>query len=342
MNTPEKDSPPPHEILFGMVVGIWAGQSVGALARLRIPDAIAAGHDSAAAVAASLALDPESTFRLMRACAAAGVLERQDEERFALSPLGELLRSEVPGSLRSFMDAQTAPGHWLSWGRLDATVKSGKAQVEAALGGDIWSYFEKNPEEQRTFAEAMGGLSANAVGAVLEAHDFGNPRRVVDVGGSHGIFLAALLHRHPEASGVLFDLPHVIADADGFLAKAGVAARVEKAAGSFLDSVPAGGDLYILKHILHDWDDATCRRILENCRRAMAPGAKIAIVEMVIGNLGDPPGPAPFLDLNMMVLLPGRERTLAEFAALLESAGLKLDRAVPTASPMVLLEASAR
>lgn len=342
MNTPQSAPPPPHEILFGMVAGIWAGQAVGTLARLRIPDAIAAGHATAAAVADRLGLDRESTFRLMRACAAAGILERKDEEHFALSPLGELLRSDAPGSLRSFMDVQTAPGHWQPWGHLDAVVRSGEAQVEKALGGDIWSYFEKNPEEQKTFAEAMGGLSANAVGAVLEAHDFGDPRHVVDVGGSHGIFLAALLNRHPEARGTLFDLPHVIADAGAFLDGAGVAARVDKVAGSFLDSVPAGGDLYVLKHILHDWDDPTCRRILENCRQAMAPGGKIAIVEMVIGGLGDPPGPAPFLDLNMMVLLPGKERTIADFAALLDAAGLKLDRVVPTASPMFLLEASAR
>lgn len=342
MNAPHETPPPPHEILFGMIAGVWAGQSVGALCRLGIPDAIAAGCDTAEAVAAKLAFDGDATDRLMRACAAAGILLRPDERRFALSPLGELLRSDVPDSLRSFMDVQTAPGHWLAWGRLDARVKTGESQVETALGSDIWSYFQKNPQEGRTFAEAMGGLSASGVAAVLDAHDFGDPKKVVDVGGSHGTFLAALLGRHAAARGVLFDLPHVLADAEGALSGAGVADRIELAGGSFLDAVPEGGDLYLLKHILHDWDDAACRRILENCRRAMAPGGKVAVVEMVIGGHGDPPGPAPFLDLNMMVLLPGRERTVAEFAALFESAGLRLGRVVPTASPMVLLEASAR
>jgi hypothetical protein len=333
---------PPHEILFGMVLGIWAAQTVGTIARLRIPDAVAAGASTADAVAEKLSLDPNATYRLMRGAAAAGIFLRPDETTFLLSPLGEMLRSDVPGSLRSFLDVQTAPGHWLSWARLDGTVKEGKAQVEKALGSDIWTYFNQNPGELRTFAEAMTGLSTGLVGAVLEVHDFGEVSRVVDVGGSQGVFLAGVLSQRPAARGVLFDLPQVIAEAGEPLRRAGVADRVETVGGNFFESVPEGGDLYLLKHILHDWDDAACIKILENCREAMAPGGKVAVAEMVIGGYADPPGPAIFLDLNMMVMLPGRERTVEEFAALFAAAGLQLSKVVPTKSPIVLLEAVAR
>lgn len=333
---------PPHEILFGMVVGIWAAQTVGTLARLGIPDAVAAGDTTAEAVAAKLSLDPDSTYRLMRGAAAAGIFLRPDEKTFLLTPMGELLRSDVPGSLRSFLDVQTAPGHWLSWARLDGTVKEGKAQVEKALGSDIWSYFSQNPGELRTFAEAMSGLSTNLVGAILAVHDFGQVKRVVDVGGSQGVFLAGVLNQQPGARGVLFDLPQVIAEAGEPLRRAGVADRVESVGGNFFESVPEGGDLYLLKHILHDWDDAASIEILKNCRAAMAPGGKVAVAEMVIGGYADPPGPAVFLDLNMMVMLPGRERTVEEFAALFAAAGLELANVVPTKSPVVLLEAVAK
>ncbi len=330
---------PPHEALFGIMMGMWISQAVGTLARLDIPDAVAAGCSTAAEVAAKLDLDPDATYRLMRACAAVGLFARADEANFALTPLGELLRSDVPGSMRSIFDAETAPGHWLPWGRLDARVQTGQSQVEATLGSDIWTYYRNNPAEQRHFAEGMSGLSASSVGAILEAHDFGDPRKVVDVGGSHGVFLAGVLNRYPQASGVLFDLPHVVAEAGGSLEGAGVAGRVEKVSGNFLEAVPEGGDLYLLKHILHDWDDASCITILEGCRRGLAPGGRVVVAEMVIGGLTDPPGPAPFLDLNMMVLLPGRERTIAQYAALFTAAGLELARVTPTASPMVVLEA---
>jgi hypothetical protein len=337
-NTEEK---PPHEILFGMVIGMWAAQTVGTLARLGIPDAVAGGAATAKAVAEKLSLDPDATYRLMRGAAAAGIFHRPDAETFVPTPLGELLRSDVPGSLRSFLDVQTAPGHWLSWGRLDATVEAGKAQVEQALGSDIWTYFNQNPIELRTFAEAMTGLSTSLVAAVLEAHDFGDVKRVVDVGGSQGVFLAGVLNQQPSAQGVLFDLPQVIAQGGEGLRQAGVADRVESVSGDFFEGVPAGGDLYLLKHILHDWDDAACIQILKNCRAAMAPGGKVAVAEMLIGGYADPPGPAIFLDLNMMVMLPGRERTVEEFAALFAAAGLRLANVVPTKSPVVLLEAVA-
>ena len=333
---------PPHEALFGIMMGMWVAQAVGTLARLDIPDAVAAGHTTAAAVAKKLALDPDATYRLLRACAVVGLFARPDEETFVLTPLGELLRSDVPGSMRSIFDAETAPGHWLPWGRFDARVKTGESQVEATLGTDIWSYYKNNPVEQRHFAEGMSGLSASSVAAILAAHDFGDPRKVVDVGGSLGVFLAGVLNKYPEAQGVLFDLPQVVAEALPSLEQAGVAKRVERVGGNFLEAVPAGGDLYLLKHILHDWDDASCETILKACRAAMAPGGKVVVAEMVIGGLSDPPGPAPFLDLNMMVLLPGRERTVPQFAALFAAAGLELLEVVPTASPIVLLVAGAR
>lgn len=331
---------PPHEALFGLMMGAWITQAVGTLARLRIPDAVAGGAATAPEVAAELALQPDATYRLMRACAAAGIFTRLDEQRFALSPVGELLRSGVPGSMRALFDAETAPGHWLPWGKLDERVRGGEVQTVPTLGMDLWEYYRQNPGEQRDFADGMTGLSASSVAAVLGAYEFGDPRKVVDVGGSHGVFLAGVLGRHPEARGILFDMPQIVAEAGETLERLGVAERVERQGGDFLASVPAG-DLYLLKFILHDWDDASCIRILANCRAAMADGGKVVVTEMLIGGLADPPSPAPFLDLNMMVLMPGRERTVAEFAALFAAAGLKLAQVVPTGSPFFVLEAVA-
>lgn len=329
---------PPPAAIFGLVSGMWAAKAAATAASLRIPDVLAHGPKSAEEVARAIGADASAVYRLMRGIASIGVLAAEPDRRFSLTPVGELLRSDVPGSMRSFLVAELAPGHWRPWGELELAVRSGAPAAPKALGMNVWEYYEKNAEEGFQFAEAMSGLSGMALQAVLAAYSFAGARKVVDVGGSHGAFLAALLQREPSARGVLFDRPEVIEGAGATLAGAGVAERVERVGGSFFESVPAGGDTYLLKHILHDWSDEECVTILSHVRSAMPPGARLVVVEMLITD-GGPPSPAPLLDLNMLVMLSGKERTVEEFSDLFAKAGLSFSGVTPTHSPFAVIEA---
>jgi hypothetical protein len=329
---------PPPAVIFHLVAGMWAAQAVATAARLGIPDRLAHGPRTADEVAAAIGADPSATYRLMRGVASVGVLTAEAGGKFALTPVGESLRSDVPGSMRSLIIAEMAPGHWLPWANLEEAVRTGKPSAPKALGMDVWEYYKKNAEEGFHFAEAMSGMSTMAMQAVLASYSFAGAKKVVDVGGSHGAFVSAVLQREPTASGVLFDRPEVVEGAGATLDAAGVSARVERVAGDFFQGVPGGGDVYLLKHILHDWNDDECVKILSHVREGMAPDARIVVVEMLITDQG-PPSPAPLLDLNMLVMLTGRERTADEFGALFAKAGLKLSSVTPTHSPVAVIEA---
>ena len=327
--------PPPAAVLR-LVTGMWAAKAVATAASLRIPDVLAQGPKTAQEVAQAVGADPSAVYRLMRGVASIGILDAQGD-RFSLTPLGEILRSDVPGSMRSALVAEMAPGHWLPWGLLEDAVRTGKPAAQKALGMDVWTYYEKNAEEGFLFAEAMSGLSTLAIYAVLGVYSFAGARKVVDVGGSHGAFLAAVLQRETTARGVLFDRPEVIEGAGAALEGAGVSSRVERVAGDFFHGAPSGGDVYLLKHVLHDWSDDECVTILRHVREAMATDARVVVVEMLIG-AGGPPSPAPLVDLNMLVLLGGKERTADEFGALFARAGLALTSVTPTPSPFGVIE----
>ena len=328
---------PPQASIFGFVTGVWAAQAVATAARLGIPDLLAHGPRTAADLASVVKVDPSALHRLLRGIASVGVLTSEADERFSLTPVGECLRSDVPGSMRSFIIAETAPGHWLPWGHLERSVRTGAPSSEHALGMNVWDYYKKNHEEGHHFAEAMSGMSGMAMQAVLASYSFSGLRKIVDVGGSHGAFLSAVLGREPSAKGVLFDRPEVVEGAGATLEAAGVADRVERVGGSFFEKVPSGGDAYLLKHILHDWNDEECVKILRGVRESMAPDARVVVVEMLITSDG-PPSPAPLLDLNMLVMLTGKERTADEFAGLFAKAGLRLAGVTPTHSPFAVLE----
>ena len=334
----DSHSLPPPAAVFGLVTGMWAAKAVATAASLGIPDQLAHGPRSAEDVARAIGADPPSVYRLMRGVASVGVLEQHDDGRFALTPVGDCLRADVPGSMRSLLIAEMAPGHWLPWGNLEDAVRSGKPSAPATLGMDVWKYYEKNHAEGFHFAEAMSGMSHMAMQAVLASYSFVGAKKVVDVGGSHGAFVSAVLQREKTARGVLFDRADVVEGAGATLEAAGVADRVDRVAGNFFESVPAGGDVYLLKHILHDWSDDECVTILTRVREAMHPDARVVVAEMLITDKG-PPSPAPLLDLNMLVMLTGKERTAAEFGALFAKAGLKLSGVTPTHSPVAVVEA---
>lgn len=327
---------PPPAAVFGLISGMWAAKAAATAANLRIPDVLAHGPKSAEEVARAIGADASAVYRLMRGVASIGVFAAEPGGRFSLTPVGELLRSDVAGSMRSPLVAEMAPGHWLPWSDLEYSVRTGKPAAPKSLGMSVWEYYKKNSEEGFQFAEAMSGMSAMALQAVLAAYSFAGAKKVVDVGGSHGAFLAAVLQRESDARGVLFDRPEVVEGAGATLAGAGVADRVERIGGSFFESAPAGGDTYLLKHILHDWNDDECVTILRHVREAMSPTARVVVVEMLVS---DAPSPAPLLDLNMLVMLTGKERTADEFGALFARAGLALARVTPTHSPFAVIEA---
>jgi hypothetical protein len=264
-----------------------------------------------------------------------GLLERRGFDVFALTPLGEWLRSDRR-SLRDLAVAMAAPGPWRSIERLCESVRSGRPAAPSVLGASLWDYFRDNPDEGASFAGAMSNISEVVAEELVRHLDVSPFRRIVDVGGSQGVLLARLLEANPAAQGVLFDLPEVLEGARAAVGARGLAGRVELRAGSFFEEVPAGGDLYLLKHILHDWDDQGAQRILEVCHRAAPPGSTLVVVERVLG-----PGSSPVdyvADLLMLVMFGGKERSEDEYEALLERTGYRLDRVVPL-SMFALLEA---
>ena len=227
---------------------------------------------------------------------------------------------------------------WSAWGEVLHSVRTGETGLEKALGVSEYEFLEQHPEEASHFNAAMIGFHGDEPAAIVEAYDFSGAQRVVDVGGGSGNLLGTILAANPTVQGTLFERPQVVPDAERNLAAAGVADRCEIVGGDFLESVPDGGDLYIVSHCIHNWDEESCVRILANCRRAMAPGGRLLIVEAVVSP-GDEPDPAKILDLAMLLVPGGEERSEDEYRALLEKAGFRLTRVVPTRTSASLIEA---
>jgi len=330
---------PPQFQVLQMMMGHWVGQVTATVAQLGVPDQIAKGVHGSDELARACGANPDAMFRLLRAATSVGVLAQPEPRRFALTPLSECLRSDVAGSLRDLVIAELAPGHWLPWGHLADAVRSGKPVLEAALGCNIWEYYAKNTDEGTGFARGMGNLSTMVAGEVVGAFDFAHFGEIVDVGGSQGALLAAILRATPAAKGVLFDLPEVIAAGQKTVAGYGLGDRLRTMSGDFFGELPKGADAYLMKSVLHDWDDAKCQIILSAARRAAKPTSRLVLVEMLVS---DSPMATPInlMDLNMLVLLGGRERTADEFAKLLGGAGWKIERVVPTLGLFAIIEAS--
>jgi SAM-dependent methyltransferase len=265
-----------------------------------------------------------------------GVFEEIADKRFTLTPMADLLRSEVPGSMRAL--ARMFGGEqYQAWGGVLHSVRTGQPAFNQVYGSTYFDYFARNPDAAAIFDAAMTGYTTQVAHAVAAAYDFSSARTVVDVGGGEGVLLATILRANPSTRGILFDLPHVIARASGLRERSEVGDRCQVVAGDFFRSVPDGGDAYLLAQILHDWDDDRSRTILQNCHRAMRPGGKVLVIELVI-----PPGNEPsfgkWLDLHMLVLQTGRERTEAEYQELLASAGFQLTKVMTTPSGASVVE----
>lgn len=329
---------PPNLELLQLIIGKWAHQAVYAAAELGIADQLADGPRPSAEVARECGANEDATYRLMRGLANIGVLEERDGRAFALTAVGEFLRSDAANSMRGFARFVGYEPSWRAWGETLHSVRTGQPAFELVFGENLFDWYGKHPEESAIFDEAMTAISGAESEAVAEAFDFSGIGTLADVGGGRGFLLATILAQNPKMNGILFDLPHVVAGAAPLLREHGVASRVRVESGSFLETAPDGADAVIMKHILHDWNDEDAIRILQRCRAALPKAGRLLVVEAVVPPPGQP-GWAKLLDLEMLVLTPrGRERTEQEYAQLFAAGGFELTRVVPTASPVSVVE----
>ena len=326
--------------LLGLIHGYWNSQVVRAAADLRLADHLAGGALTAGDVAGLESSDPAATYRLMRACAGLGLLAYDGDGRFAVTPMGALLTTGVPGSLRDHALAFGAPGHWLPWGRLPEAVRKGGAQAADVLGADLFDYLTGRPEEAAQFAASMEALTGGVAADAAQVIDASGVSLAVDVGGGTGELVRELMRANDELHGQVLDLPQAAAAAQQAAEAAGLGSRFSGVAGDFFTEVPAA-DLYLLKAVLHDWDDDSCVRILSNCREAARPGARMVVIENVI-RAPTRDRFAALLDMNMLAVTSGQERELAEYDALFAASGWQRTAVHALPGARSLLELRAR
>jgi SAM-dependent methyltransferase len=329
-----------RDILRDRIMGFRATQMIHVAAKLRLADRLAAGPRSPADLAGAVGAEPHALRRLLRALASLGIFAEDADGDFALTPQAELLRSDVQGSLRDIALLYGEDWLWQTYGTMLHSVRTGAPAFVKTHGQPLYGYLHEHPRAAAQFNAAMSSFSNHETAAILEAYDFAGARSVVDIGGGHGAMLAALLRAHPHLTGTLFDLPSVVAGADQLLADAGIAERARCLSGDFFDEAPGGGDLYVMKSVLHNWDDVDARRILATCRAAMQPDARLLAIERVVPE-GNEPAEAKLFDINMLVVAGGYERTEREYRALLEESGLVLERVAATRSPLSVIVARA-
>lgn len=321
-----------------LVLGFRVTQMLHVAAVLGVADHLRDGPHTAAALADRVGAEPAALHRLLRALARLGVFAQQHDGSFALNPLAALLRSDVPGSMHGLARLYGEDWMWRAYGQLLHSVRTGRPAFDQVHGEPFFAFLGGRPAEAAVFNAAMTSFTAEETAAILAAYDFAPFTSVADLGGGHGALVMALLRAHPQLRGVVVDLPAVAAGAARKLTEAGLGDRAGAVAGDLSNDVPAGADLYILKRVLHDWDDATVGRILAACRRAMADDGRLLVIERIIPD-GDGGAEATLFDINMLVVTGGRERTAAEFGELLAGAGLALARVIPTSVPVSLIEA---
>ena len=325
-------------ILMNLTAGKWVSQAIAVAAELGIADLLKNGAKSAADIARATNASEDGVYRLLRALGSVGLFVETGERRFRLTPLGKLLRTDSPKALGSYARFTGHESTWRPWGELRHSVCTGEPAFDNVFAMPVFEYFAKMPEAAAVFDAAMTSISTFESRAVVAAYDFSGVSTLVDVAGGHGLLIMTILEANRKMGGILFDLPHVTAGAPALLRGRGVSDRCQIVSGDFFTSVPEGGDAYIMKHIIHDWDDERATQILRNCHRAMRPGGKLLIVDAVI-----PPGNGAhfgkLLDLEMLVLTPrGRERTKGEFHDLLKRSGFQPRRVVPTKTHLSVVE----
>ncbi len=330
----------PHEQMSRMLTGYWITQAVYVAAKLGVADLLKDGPRTAAELAQSTRTDAAALYRLLRALASMDVFTEGTDHRFSLTPLAECLRSDVPESQRS-LAMMVGEEHYVAWGELLYSVQTGKIAFDKSYGMPVFEFLSRNPEKATIFDEAMVGVHGRESAAMLDAYDFSKIGTLTDIGGGNGSLLTAVLKKYPNMKGRLYDLPGVAERARKNIEAAGLADRCQVIGGNFFESVPAGADAYLLRHIIHDWDDEKSLTILRNVRRVIGPAGKLLLVEGVV-----PPGNEPsftkLLDLAMLVIPGGKERTADEYKKLFETGGFELTRIVPTRSEVSVIEGEKR
>jgi hypothetical protein len=333
-----KEAMPPESYLLQLAFGALVTQALYVVAKLGVADLLVDKPLSVSKLAEATKTNEQALYRVLRSLASVGVFQETDPQIFALTQYAAPLRSDSPNSFRNAAIFIGEEWHWRVYGNLMHSLKTGKPAWGNVHGVEVFDYFQANPKPSEIFNRAMTDMSASTAPAVVEAYDFSQFERLVDVAGGHGLLLAQILGANPKVKGVLFDVPAVIEGASALLAKEGVADRIECEAGDFFRSVPPNGDAYLLKHIIHDWDDERAIRILQNINAAMKPNGKVLLVELIIPE-GNDPHLGKIMDLEMLVSPGGVERTAEEYRTLMAKAGLRLTKVVPTKSAYSIVEA---
>jgi len=326
----------PQQHLNQLICGYWYSQCVYVAAKLGIADLLANGPQSVDDLAKQTGTHRPSLFRLLRALASLGVFAEEPGQRFAMTPTAEPLRRDVPGSQWA-MAVMVGEEHFRAWAELLYSVRTGKIAFDKVFGRPVFEFLSQNPEQAAIFDKAMVGVHGRETSAMLDVYDFSKFTSVADIGGGNGSTLSGILKRHPRIHGTLFDLPGVIQRAGAAVEAAGLADRIHLVAGDFFEAVPGGVDAYVLRHIIHDWDEEKAIRILSNVRQTIGEDGRLLVVESVI-----PPGNEPFfgklLDVTMLVIPGGQERTEQEYRDLFGKAGFRLARIIPTAAEVSVIE----
>jgi ubiquinone/menaquinone biosynthesis C-methylase UbiE len=328
----------PQTSLMRMIRSYQVVQMIYVATKLNLADLLADGPRNSSELAAASGTQPDALYRLLRALASQGIFAEDQQGRFDLTPLAQSLRQGVPGSLHSTVLFHGDPITQGVWGELLHAVKTGEDGYHRLYGMSAWSHREQHLDYGMLFDNFMTEVTMLDVAAVVAAYDFSSITLLVDIAGGHGSLIAAILKANPTLQGILFDQPHVISGAQPVLESAGVTDRCQQVSGDFFAELPTNGDAYLLKSIIHDWNDADSIRILKNVRRAIQPDGKLLLVDFVIPPGNDPhPGKLP--DINMLVSLGGRERTEAEFRDVLAQAGFRLTQVIPTSAGKSVIEA---
>jgi 2-polyprenyl-3-methyl-5-hydroxy-6-metoxy-1,4-benzoquinol methylase len=333
---------PPQVALLEQTLSFWYTQAIYVAAKLGVADHLKDGPRSIAELATVTGTHAPSLYRLMRALASIGIFAEDRSGRFALTPMAGALLTDAPNSIRAIAIMTGEDWWWRAWGQINFSIQTGKSSFEHVHGVRFFEYMEKNKEAGAVFDQAMSAYTGQTAAQVATAYPFQEAAVVVDVGGGRGTLISTILAHHARLHGIVYDLPATVEAAKHLLESRGLSSRCEVLGGDFFEAIPNGGDVYILQHVIHDWDDERATKILRNCHRAMSPGRKLLLVEMVI-----PPGNKPFLgkflDLGVLMMESGaRERTELEYRHLLSRAGFHVSSIVPLPSPDSVIEAVRR
>lgn len=328
---------PPQAILMQMLFGYAPARAIGIAAELHIADLLIDGAKTADELAIKTNSHVRSLYRLLKACASVGVFSEDADKRFSLSPMADFLRSDNPQSLRAFAEMLAHGEQFQTWSGLNYSVQTGLPAFDKVHGMPAFEFYSTHPKSGQVFNDAMTSMSLGSSVAVIQAFDFTGIKNLVDIGGGHGFLLASILEKYPTMNGILFDIQAVVDEAKTLLEQHDVAERCKTVGGNFFETAPNGGDAYIMKHIIHDWNDDECETILKHCRKGITEGGKLLVIEMVVPQ-GNEPSLSKLLDLQMLAVLPGCERTEEEYKALFAKAGFQLVQIVPTMSPYSIIE----